>query len=112
MFLPWVLISSVLAFVLAGIMVFLSAIGRIVHVDKDGVSVKLFIRGRKRLPWDQLKPGRLTNALGMPILVLERKHDDFLSNPADFLLVVNLPEERGYLEAVRDRLGIVPCPLD
>lgn len=106
MLLPALLILSVLAFVLAGTVVFVSAIGRIVTADAEGAEVRLPLRGRKRLAWNELKPGRLYHVIGIPILVLERKESRFLSNPADFILLVNLPKDEAYLDSVRAGVGL------
>jgi hypothetical protein len=104
--LPVLLFLSVLAFVLAGITVFISAIGRVVGADDLGVGVRLLIRGTKRLAWDDLKPGRLVYVFGLPVLLLEKRTERFLSNPADFILLMNLPKEKPYLNTIHEHLGI------
>ena len=104
---PLLLIGAVFAFTLFGTLLFISAIGRLVSADETSLHIRLMFRGSRSVPWSQLKPGRIHQAFGVvPVLVLEPKRFAFLSNPADFILVLRLPADDSVLAAIAERVGL------
>lgn len=95
------------------VLLFFSSVGRLLDASQEGLRLKLFLRGEKSLRWNELKPGRFGYVLGIPVLSVDRRHESFLSNPADFILILNLPKDKALLNVISERLGIeiVRLPL-
>ena len=104
---PLLLFGAVLAFVIVGTFLFISSIGRLVSADEAGLNIRLMFRGARFVPWSQLKPGRIYQAFGVvPVLVVEPARTSFLSNPADFFLVLRLPADDPVLAVIAKRIGL------
>ena len=104
---PLLLLGAVLAFVIVGTLLFISSIGRLVSADEAHLHIRLAFRGARSIPWSQLKPGRIYQAFGVvPVLVVEPARIAFLSNPADFILVLRLPADDPVLAVISKRIGL------